>query len=157
MTPPRRAETLDQVVAQESARSAFERVLVEFGASIIADYTAQVESRLREHEARLFELLRERDEWPPMLTPSEAGRRLGKGAQWVRDHRDELGVVALGSGPKPRLGVPAERVEAFIACSSSRRTGGAENGSGKPSGRRKRPGRSGRDEGLLPIRGEVPR
>src|SRR5204862_3719255 len=80
--------------------------------------------------------LRERDEGPRMLSPAEAGERLGRSAEWVRAHRTELGVVELGDGPRPRLGVPLERLAAYL-CSTGRRTEQAENGSGKRSGRRR--------------------
>src|SRR5213595_625420 len=97
---------------------------------------------------QLAELLRERDEGPRMLSPAEAGERLGRSAEWVRAHRTELGVVELGDGPRPRLGVPLERLAAYL-CSTGRRTEQAENGSGKRSGRRRAQTSGGREPRLL--------
>jgi hypothetical protein len=106
---------------------------------------------------RLAEMLRERDEGPRMLSATEVGRRLGRSAEWVRDHRDELGVVSLGDGPRPRLSFPSERVEAYLACSSGRRTEEPENGSDKPTARRRARAPAGRESQLLPVRGKAPR
>jgi hypothetical protein len=43
------------------------------------------------------------NEW---LTAGQLATRLGVTAQWVYDHQNELGVVRLGSGRKPRLRFP---------------------------------------------------
>jgi hypothetical protein len=100
---------------------------------------------------RVVELLRKSDEDPRMLTPAEAGRRLGRSAEWVRYHRDELGAVPLGDGPRPRLGVPSKRVASYLACSSGRRTEEPENGAGKPSRRRRKARANGQGDEFLPI------
>jgi hypothetical protein len=41
---------------------------------------------------------------PALLDAREVARRSGKTRRWVYDHARELGAVALGSGPRPRLG-----------------------------------------------------
>jgi hypothetical protein len=38
-----------------------------------------------------------------LVSASELAGMLGTTAEWVRDHADELGVVRLGNGTKPRL------------------------------------------------------
>jgi hypothetical protein len=102
------------------------------------------------------ELLREDGEGPRMLSPAEAGGRLGRSAEWVRDHREELGAVALGDGPRPRLGVPSERVAAYLASSAGSRSEDPENRSAKPIRRRRRGAGMGREADFLPIRGRSP-
>lgn len=105
---------------------------------------------------RVVRLLREDGEGPRMLSPAEAGRRLGRSAEWVRDHRDELGVVPLGDGPRPRLGVPAERVAEYVACSTGRRTQEPAKRKDKPNRRRRRGAANGQGADYLPIRGVTP-
>ncbi len=41
---------------------------------------------------------------PALLDAREVARRTGKTRRWVYEHARELGAVALGSGPRPRLG-----------------------------------------------------
>ncbi len=99
---------------------------------------------------RVVELLREGGEGPALLDTGEVARRLGRSADWVRDHRAELGAVPLGSGPRPRLGYPAERVAAYSQGSRS-----VEPESGQPKRREpnRRHRRRGQNRDLLPIRG----
>ena len=47
------------------------------------------------------------------LTAGQLAARLGVTAQWVYDHQNELGVVRLGSGRKPRLRFPPRRRHAL--------------------------------------------
>lgn len=46
-----------------------------------------------------------------LIDAAEAARRLGVGRQFVYDHADELGVVRLTEGARPRLRFDAELVE----------------------------------------------
>ena len=39
----------------------------------------------------------------PLLTAAQVARRFGVTRSWVYAHADELGVVRLGDGPRPRL------------------------------------------------------
>jgi hypothetical protein len=68
--------------------------------------------------ARLAERVAERiaamlDERRPnrLLTATEAAKCLGRTPKWVRVHADELGVVRLTDGPRPRLYFRAEEIE----------------------------------------------
>jgi hypothetical protein len=45
-----------------------------------------------------------------LIDAAGVARRFGVTAEWVRDHRDELGVIRLGDGPRPRLRFDAETV-----------------------------------------------
>ena len=66
-----------------------------------------------------------------LLTAQEVARRFGVSAEWVRDHRDELGVVRLGDGPRPRLRFDPEIVvEALTRRSKCRRSETEEPRSG---------------------------
>lgn len=38
-----------------------------------------------------------------LLSAAQVARRLGVERSWVYEHADELGVVRLGEGPRPRL------------------------------------------------------
>jgi hypothetical protein len=49
-----------------------------------------------------------------LLTAKQVARRFGVTAEWARDHRDELGVIQLGDGPRPRLRFRADRVGAVL-------------------------------------------
>lgn len=83
-----------------------------------------------------------------LIDTSELAKRLGRSVEFVRDHADELGVVRIGDGPKPRLffrwpppvtapAPPAEPTRASVA---------------KPAPARRRRRDAGSD--LLPIRGQ---
>jgi hypothetical protein len=48
------------------------------------------------------------------LDAAGIARRYGVGRAWVYQHKRELGAVALGNGPKPRLRFDAARVEALL-------------------------------------------
>lgn len=102
---------------------------------------------------RVAELLREAGEGPRMMSAAEVAARLGRSRDWVYAHRAELGAVALGSGPRPRLGFPAERVAAYSAGSGPN----APETAPASGARRRRRRASGQRADLLPIRGEAPR
>jgi hypothetical protein len=77
------------------------------------------------------------------LTVGQVGEMFGRSREWVRDHRDELGVLPT-TGTRPRLMFdPAKVQEAMRAPTPIDTT------RPKPHGRRRR--RSSPD--LLPIRG----
>lgn len=68
---------------------------------------------------RLAERLRPRTE-PVLLTARQVAERFGVSAEWVRDHAQELHVVRLGGGRRPRLRFDAAKVtEAMTAFSGS--------------------------------------
>jgi hypothetical protein len=69
-----------------------------------------------------------------LLDAHEAGRRLGRSAVWVRRHAEQLGAVRLGDGERPRLGFPADRIEA--ACSA-----GKSSPAGEPAAHAAKPRR----------------
>jgi hypothetical protein len=102
----------DALMGSRTGSSTFERILREFGNRTLAKYTSQVESMLREHEARLAELLRERDDG--VLDAAEVARWAGRSREWVYRHKAELGGVKLGNGPRPRWGFPPAAVRAYL-------------------------------------------
>jgi hypothetical protein len=84
------------------------------------------------------------------LTANELADRIGRSAEWVRDHKFDLGVILLGDGPKPRqLYSFARALEGMSKLASQHRTP-TEAPKSRPRRRRPRP-TSGVD--LLPIRG----
>jgi len=68
---------------------------------------------------------------PALLTAAEVAERFGVSAEWVRDHADDLGVVRLGDGPRPRLRFDAETVAAAL---TSRAGGGESDAAIEPAG-----------------------
>src|SRR4051794_26213047 len=52
---------------------------------------------------RVVALLDRAGEAPALLTAAQVARRFGVARSWVYAHADELGVVRLGDGPRPRL------------------------------------------------------
>jgi len=89
----------------------------------------------------------------PLLDAAEVARRLGRSREWVYDHRNELGVVPLGDGPKPRLGFRPERVAAY---STGSRPQDRTEPSSERSARRRTTRRNGQGADLLPVRGKKP-
>ena len=89
------------------------------------------------------------------LSAREVAVRLGRSPEWVRDHRDELGVLP-GRGPRPRLLFDAAAVEAWATARSAgeRSEGAGEAVASAGQGRRRRR-RAGTDVPLLPIRGRI--
>ena len=61
---------------------------------------------------RVAELLRA--ESARYLDAAGIAKRFGVGRSWVYAHKDELGAVRLGSGPKARLRFDVVRVEAVL-------------------------------------------
>ena len=53
------------------------------------------------------------------LTAQEVAEQFGLRREWVYEHKAELGVIALGSGRRPRLRFDSERVAAALAASSA--------------------------------------
>ncbi len=72
------------------------------------------------------------------VTAADIARRFGVSAEFVRDHADELGVVRIGTGPRPRLRFDPVKVEAALTVrvDSSRSLG--------PARPRRRPKSTGR-------------
>jgi hypothetical protein len=99
-----------------------------------------------------------REEPPALLAAREVAARFGVSAEWVRDHQEELGVVRLGDGPRPRLRFDPERVADAL---TRRSASGTSERSGTPAatGDRPRRHRSGAGNGLdsLPVRELQPR
>jgi hypothetical protein len=56
----------------------------------------------------------------PLVDAAELARELGTSRKWVYEHADELGAVALGSGPKPRLRFDPVAARNALSCSASR-------------------------------------
>jgi hypothetical protein len=84
---------------------------------------------------------------------------LGVSRRYVYEHRDELGVVALGGGSKPRLRFDLEAARTAMACSVSRRSeapivsDGGQSGPPGGRGRRRLPSRLPKSGSVLAIRG----
>lgn len=98
---------------------------------------------------RVVELLRESGERDDgLIDTNEVARRLGRSQAWVYDHKEEFGVVYLGTGPRPRLGFHPERIAAYLTdladCSAGSR-------SPTPSRRTRRRSSNGQGIELLPI------
>jgi hypothetical protein len=89
-----------------------------------------------------------------LLTAREVAAMLRRTAEWVRHHREELGVIRLGNGPRPRLlfhpQAVAERLDSRSESESSHEAQTPEQ-TGKEQGRPRR--RSGTTTGLLPFPG----
>ncbi|MEK6271460.1 MAG: hypothetical protein AABM42_02280 [Actinomycetota bacterium] len=60
---------------------------------------------------RMEECLRQRDHPDRLLTATEAADALGRRPEWVRAHADELGVIRLTDGPRPRLYFRPEEIK----------------------------------------------
>lgn len=94
---------------------------------------------------------------PVLWTTGRVAAELGFSAEWVRDHRAELGVVTM-PGARPRLLFEAAAVRAWAtAREGARGTGEMSQGAESPPVRRPRRSRSassGTGADLLPIRGE---
>jgi hypothetical protein len=62
---------------------------------------------------RVVELLEQRPEAPArMVDANTLAEMLGTSAEFVRDHKRELGYVPVGSGPRPRLRFDAAKARA---------------------------------------------
>lgn len=78
-----------------------------------------------------------------LIDPIEAARRLGVSRDFVYEHREELGVIRLGDGPRARLRFDPRRVAAFDIPAAA-----------PPRRVRQRPPRRAQRSDLLPIAGE---
>lgn len=91
-----------------------------------------------------------------LLSPADVATRIGRSVDWVREHADELGVLRVGDGPKPRLYFRAAAVDAHLGRleKCSRGTGPAPHAPlGRP--RRRQSGQAEGTDDLLPIRGRA--
>lgn len=56
-----------------------------------------------------------------LLSPADVAKHIGRSAEWVREHADQLGVIRLGGGSRPRLwfrpDVVDERMRELAQCS----------------------------------------
>lgn len=60
---------------------------------------------------------------PALIDVRECARRFGLTESYVRDHAEDLGVIRLGDGPRPRLHFDPDVVsERLTACSASSRS-----------------------------------
>jgi hypothetical protein len=71
-----------------------------------------------------------------LIGPNELARRLGRSPEWVRAHREELGVRQLGAGPKPRLWFEWAEVNRRLAQAESHEPPASEKPTRGPSRRR---------------------
>jgi hypothetical protein len=81
---------------------------------------------------------------------------LGVERSWVYTHRDELGAVHLGTGPKPRLRFDVEAARTMLARSMSRESEAPQTPVTATNSARRRRQRLGSSLELLPIRGSGP-
>ena len=101
---------------------------------------------------RVVELLR--DQRPSsLLSAEQVGERLGRSRDFVYTHAEELGAVALGNGPRPRLGFPPECVDAYVAARRTERTAESTAAQIRRPRRRRTEAQGGR---FLAIRGRRP-
>lgn len=108
---------------------------------------------------RVVELQREAPESSAdarLLSPAEVAIRTGRSVDWVREHADDLGVLRVGDGPKPRLYFRAAAVDAHLSRlgECGRVTGPAQPAS-LASPRRKPSRQANPTDDLLPIRGHA--
>lgn len=85
-----------------------------------------------------------------LMTSREVAAYLRVDAEFVRDHADELGVLRLGPGKRPRLRFRPETVEAFIVEANAPKAAPARR-----RRQRRKPGTEDVVE-LLPVRGDAP-
>jgi len=102
----------------------------------LEDLAERIAGRVAEILTRGRRLDPTQNEW---LTAGQLAARLGVTPQWVYDHQNELGVVRLGSGRKPRLRFPPETAPRTEPKNPDR----------WPQDRRER--RDHRTRGLLPV------
>jgi hypothetical protein len=92
-----------------------------------------------------------------LVDAAEIARRFGLTASTVRGHADELGVIRLGTGPKPRMRFDPERVAAALGSDDRlhhEQSATAGEAPAQPTiRRRRRAAPSGHQPPLLPIRG----
>ncbi len=104
--------------------------------------------------ARVADLLRGEPQVGTLLTAAEVARRFGVAAEWVRQHADDLDVVRLGDGPRPRLRFdPAKVADRLVARSPSKGSGIPDRPRRRATSLRSRPVTGG-GRPLLPIEGQ---
>jgi hypothetical protein len=79
---------------------------------------------------------------PALLSAAQVSAWWGVDRNWVYDHADDLGVIRLGNGKRPRLRFDPEHVQRALRKPS----GNEANPTGSPMNKEKSPR-------LLPIRG----
>lgn len=106
-------------MAPDADRDAIKRV--EATHSAYLDHVAQVLDARRQERVTLSAPA---NNFPSrLLTAREVAAKYGLTATWVREHADQLGVLRLGAGPRPRLKFdPTTVAERLASCSSSRKT-----------------------------------
>jgi hypothetical protein len=85
-----------------------------------------------------------------LIDAAEVARRFGVDRAWVYAHADDLGVVRLGAGSRPRLRFEPRKVTAALACFSASRGSKALEA---PSRRRGPTPATSPEFPLLPVRG----
>jgi len=76
---------------------------------IIREVVVEVVAELRDQDAP-----QPKSKRPGLLTARETASALGLSLTFLRERRDELGVITFGSGEKARLYFPRSRIEALI-------------------------------------------
>lgn len=114
---------------------------------------------------RVVELLNPDDERPEETPPSkdhDDGRLLSPAQvaawwnidrKWIYDHADELGVLRLGTGPRPRLRFDPDKVRRRLALPKSR--GSQDHASSPRTDARRSPRIPGDSRELLPFRADT--
>jgi hypothetical protein len=108
---------------------------------------------------RVVELMRREGASPSarrLVDAATLAAELGVERSWVYTHRDELGAVELGTGPKPRLRFDVEAARTVLARSMSRESQAPQTPVTATSSARRRRRRLGSSLELLPIRGSAP-
>lgn len=101
---------------------------------------------------RVAQFLREADPGHRLVDAEDLARRHGVSRSFIYEHAEELGVIRLGSGPRPRLRFdPEVALRAF----ADRRRGTDTKHEDTPRGRRRQrsPAMDIHAPPLLPIRG----
>jgi hypothetical protein len=119
----------------------------------IARCVAAIERRMIDLEAALHSSPVEPAR-KSLVKTDELARMFGLHRNWIYQHKEDLGAIAIGDGPRPRLLFDPEVARQRLAsCSLGSRTPGLENGSGKPKRRNARKASTGTNGHLLPIKG----
>jgi hypothetical protein len=82
-------------------------------ANLVADRLADRIAERLELIAAAFAAVT-RSEQAELVDAAEIGRMLGKRREWVYRHREQLGGVPLGEGPRPRWGFAPDLVRARL-------------------------------------------
>ena len=92
----------------------------------------------------------------PLLTADQVAELSRHSRAWVYEHREELGAVRLGDGPRPRLRFPADCLQKLAAGFSSRRSVPPESPAPTLSPPRYRRRTSGRERHSCPLERSEP-